>query len=47
MPKAYLEEHNKTDIAEIFGVTRQAVTKWVNTYENGEEKALKAKRRGA
>lgn len=44
--KAYLVGHKKTDIAEIFGVTRQAVTKWVNTYENGGEKALKAKRRG-
>jgi transposase len=44
--KAYLTGHKKTDIAEIFGVTRQAVTKWVNTYETGGEKALKAKRRG-
>lgn len=44
--KAYLDGRNKTEIAEIFGVTRQAVTKWANIYENGGEKALKAKRRG-
>ena len=44
--KAYLEGHKKTDIAGIFGVTRQAVTQWVNAYENGGAKALKAKRRG-
>jgi transposase len=44
--KAYLDGRNKTEIAEIFGVTRQTVTKWVNCYEEGGEKALKAKRRG-
>jgi transposase len=44
--KAYLDGRSKTEIAEIFGVTRQAVTKWVIAYEKGGEKALKAKRRG-
>jgi transposase len=44
--KAYLDGRNKTEIAEIFGVTRQEVTKWVNTYENRGAKAIKAKRRG-
>ena len=44
--KAYLDGRGKTEIAEIFGVTRQAVTNWVNSYENGGEKALKTKRRG-
>ena len=31
--KAYLGGRSKTEIAEIFGVTRQAVTNWVNNYE--------------
>lgn len=44
--KAYLDGRGKTEIAEIFGVTRQAVTNWVNSYENGGKKALKTKRRG-
>lgn len=44
--KACLDGRSKAEVAEIFGVTRQAVTKWVNSFENGGEKALKAKRRG-
>ena len=32
--------------ARRFGVTRQAVGKWVQAYERGGEKALKARRRG-
>lgn len=41
-----LDGRTKTETAEIFGVTRQAVTKWVKAYEQGGQKALKAKKRG-
>lgn len=44
--KACLEGRKKTEVAEIFGVTRQAVTKWVKRFQEGGEKTLKARRRG-
>ena len=43
--RAVLDSNQQVDVAKIFGVTRQAVGKWVKTYRKGGEKALKAKRR--
>jgi transposase len=34
------------EVAEVFGVTRQAVGRWIKTYREGGEKALRAKRQG-
>lgn len=36
----------QVEVADIFGVTRHAVGKWVKVYKEGGEKALKAKKRG-
>jgi len=36
----------QVEVAKIFGVTRQAVGKWVKACREGGEKALRAKRRG-
>jgi transposase len=44
--KAVLSGKTQVEVAEIFGITRQAVGKWVKAYREGGEKALKAKRRG-
>jgi len=44
--KAVLGGKTQIEVAEIFGITRQAVGKWVKRYREGGEKALKAKRRG-
>lgn len=44
--RAVLSGATQVEVAEIFGVTRQAVGKWVKAYQKGGEKALKAKRRG-
>jgi transposase len=44
--KAVLDGKKQTEVAEVFGVTRQAVGKWVKAYREGGEKALKARRRG-
>lgn len=44
--KAVLDGEKQVEVAKIFGVTRQAVGKWVKAYREGGEKALKAKRRG-
>ena len=43
---AVLDGKKQVEVAEVFGITRQAVGKWVKTYRKGGEKALKAKRRG-
>ena len=43
---AVLDGKKQVEVAEVFGITRQAVGKWVKTYREGGEKALKAKRRG-
>jgi transposase len=34
------------EVAEVFGVTRQAVGRWIKTYREGGERALRAKRQG-
>ena len=44
--KAVLDGRTQVEVAKIFGVTRQAVGKWVKAYREGGEKALSAKRRG-
>jgi transposase len=44
--KAVLNGIKQVEVAKIFGVTRQAVGKWVKAYREGGEKALKAKRKG-
>jgi len=44
--KAVLDGRTQVEVAKIFGVTRQAVGKWVKAYREGGEKALRAKRRG-
>jgi len=44
--KAVLDGKKQGEVAKIFGVTRQAVGKWVKKYREGGEKALEAKRRG-
>jgi transposase len=44
--KAVLEGKKQVEVAELFGVTRQAVGKWVKKYREGGKKALKAKPQG-
>ncbi|RJR30951.1 MAG: IS630 family transposase [Desulfobacteraceae bacterium] len=41
-----LDGVTQIEVAKIFGVTRQAVGKWVAAYREGGEKALREKRRG-
>jgi transposase len=36
----------QVEVAEIFGVTRQALGRWVKAWREGGEKALKGKRQG-
>jgi len=43
---AVLDGRNQLDVAEMLGVTRQTVGKWMKKFRQGGEKALKAKRRG-
>jgi transposase len=44
--KAVLDGNTQLEVAKIFGVTRQAIGKWVKAYREGEETALKAKPKG-
>lgn len=44
--KAVLEGKKQVEIAKIFGVTRQAVGKWVKAYRKGGTRILKAKPKG-
>lgn len=44
--QAVLSGKKQVEVAEILGVTRQAVGKWVKAYREGGKKALTAKRRG-
>jgi len=44
--RAVLDGHTQLEVAEIFGVTRQAVGNWMKAYRQGGEKRLRAKRRG-
>jgi transposase len=44
--KAVLDGKKQLEVAEMLGVTRQNVGKWVKKFRQGGEKALKAKRKG-
>jgi len=44
--KAIMDGRRQREVAEIFGVTRQAVGRWVKAYREGGERRLKARRRG-
>lgn len=44
--QAVLEGRKKTEVAELFGVTRQTVGGWVKAYREDGEKALRAKPQG-
>jgi transposase len=44
--KAVLKGKTQVEVAEVLGVTRQAVGKWVKAYREGGFKALKARKRG-
>lgn len=44
--KAVLNGRTQVEVAKIFGITRQAVGKWVKAYREGGEKRLKARRKG-
>jgi len=44
--KAVLDGRKQSDVADMFGVTRQAVGKWVKAYRTNGTKALKAKPKG-
>ena len=44
--KAVRDGMTQTEAAQVFGVARPTVTKWVAQYEAGGTRALKAKRRG-
>ena len=44
--KAVVDGRTQVEVAELFGVTRRAVGKWVQKYRQGGEKALRARRRG-
>ena len=43
---AVLNGRKQVEMAELFGVTRQAVGKWVKKYREGGKRALRAKKRG-
>ena len=44
--KCVMGGKKQVEVAEVLGVTRQTVGKWVKTFCQGGEKALKAKRKG-
>ena len=44
--KAVLEGRKQVEVAQLFGVTRQALSNWVKTYKELGEKGLKAKPQG-
>jgi transposase len=44
--RAVLDGHSQLEVAELFGVSRQAVGNWVQAYRVGGEQALAAQRRG-
>lgn len=44
--KAVLEGKKQVQVAQIFGVTRHALGKWMRAYREGGAKALSARRRG-
>ena len=44
--KAVLNGRKQTEVAALFGVTRQAVGRWIEAYRLGGTQALEAKHRG-
>lgn len=44
--QAVLDGRSQVEVAELFGVSRQAVGNWVQAYRAGGEQALRARRRG-
>ena len=44
--QAVMEGKKQVEVAELFGVTRQAVGKWVRRYREGGRRALRAQQRG-
>jgi transposase len=44
--KSILGGKKQVEAAELFGVTRQAIVKWLEAYREGGSKAIKAKRQG-
>ena len=44
--KAVLDGRKQVEVAEVFGVTRQAIWKWLQSYHEDGAQALKAKRQG-
>lgn len=44
--KAVLHGKKQVEVAEMFGVTRQAVGKWIKAYREDGAKSLKAKKQG-
>jgi transposase len=44
--KAVMEGKTQVEVAHIFGVTRQALGKWIRKYRQGGNKSLKAQRKG-
>jgi len=44
--KCVMDGRKQVEVAEVLGVTRQAIGKWVKMFRLGGEEALKAKRRG-
>jgi transposase len=44
--KAIMDGKRQVEVAQLFGVTRQAVGKWVKKYREGGVRALRAKKRG-
>ena len=44
--KSILDGKKQVEAAELFGVTRQAIGKWLKVYREGGSKAIKAKRQG-
>ncbi len=44
--QAIIDGKKQIEVAKIFGVTRQAVSKWENKFRREGEKSLKAKRKG-
>jgi len=44
--KAVVDGMTQVEVAQLFGVTRQAVGNWIKTYRESGEKSLKAKRQG-
>jgi transposase len=44
--KAVLDGKKQVEVAKMFGITRQAISKWVKAYREDGTKSLKAKKRG-